>query len=146
MLSPTPYQGLIDLQLPDYEPLFEFEAMRTMNYYQSGIVYGLCGLDRKIFYIGCTTNPNGRFGSRICYPSSLRVKRRMRELGTALRVVIIASTIPKNFIALRKLERDLITYHSDELINEHHNYFIERLKTKEYYEYRGSKSKLLQEV
>lgn len=139
MLSPSHLQGLYDLQLPDYEPLFRFEEMRVMKYYNSGIVYALCDDKGLIFYFGYTTNPNARFDSRKHYPSCQRIRMRMKELGDSLRVCVVASGIKKEFEKLSKLERDLITYHSSALLlNVPYNYMVVNMKDKEYSRYRDA--------
>ena len=124
-LFSRPLNNLRSLQLSSEEPLFRFEDLRSFP--RVGIVYGLCGIDRKIFYIGMTINPSRRFSSRERYPSNLVVMKRMKECGYDLRVVVIASKSLMNRAKAQKsllaMERDLIMFHGRALLNRAENSF-----------------------
>lgn len=137
MLSGSPLNGLTSLQLPGYEPLFRITEMKSLQFHGHGIVYGLCGIDRKIFYIGCTTWPNFRFNDPVGY--STKVLKRMKQCGDDLFVCVVASSGHNQKDKLLKLETDLIMYHGDSLLNQRHNGFDESHNDEAYWEFRNRK-------
>lgn len=123
--------GLKSLFIGEDYPLFSFSQMSENDYKGCGIVYALCDdRDRKIFYFGMSTSPNHRFSDRDKYPHNLILKKRMKDIGHHLKVLVLCSMrAGKNTKKqLLLMESDLIMFFQNELLNMNGNSFVDKLR------------------